>query len=48
MMAPKLRTQLDTAEVDRQITELVVVGVEEGHLLMPMGRVGGIVDVEAQ
>lgn len=33
-------------DVDRQITELVVVGVEESHLLMPVGRVGGVVDVE--
>jgi len=33
-------------DMDRQITELVVVGVEEGQLLMPVGRVFSIVDVE--
>ena len=33
-------------DVDREITVLVVKGVEQGHLLMSVGRVFGVVDVE--
>jgi len=33
-------------DVDRKITVLVIEGVEEGHLLMPVDRVCGVVDVE--